>query len=366
MRIVVLNGPNLDRLGSREPEVYGTTTLSALEAQIADWARKLGIETVFAQSNHEGDLIEAIHDAATSDGIVINPGALTHTSRAIGDAILSVGVPTVEVHISNVKERDPWRAVSTLSDVCVRTIYGRGFPGYRDALRHLANRAALPMLTLRYGPHPDNVADLRMPDTVPSGLAVLIHGGFWLQHYERDSMETMAVDLAGRGIATLNVEYRRLGSGGGWPGSPQDVQTALRWKGSHPDLRGLATSIIGHSAGGHLALWAAAHGSPHPPSLVVGLAPVTDLEALSLSAGSGALPARRLLERGAPAQVPAFPGATLLVHGRDDDQVPRSHTDRLGDDAQVQLVEGIGHFDVLDPSREHWSLVTSALEKAFT
>ena len=252
MRVVVLNGPNLDLLGSREPEVYGTTTLSALQAQIADWARKLGIETVFAQSNHEGDLIEAIHDAATSDGIVINPGALTHTSRAIGDAVRSVGVPTVEVHISNVKERDPWRAISLLSDACVRTIYGRGFPGYRDALRHLANRAAMPMLIRRYGPHPDNLADLRMPDTVPSGLAVLIHGGFWLRQYERDSMETMAVDLAGRGIATLNVEYRRLGTGGGWPGSSQDVQTALRWKSSHPDLTGLATAIIGHSAGGHL------------------------------------------------------------------------------------------------------------------
>ena len=130
---------------------------------VVDWGSELGIVADAVQSNHEGELIEAIQGAATQDGIVINAGAYTHTSRAIADAIAAVDVPTVEVHISNVKARESWRAESVISDVCIRTIYGRGITGYRDALRHLASRLASPFKTVRYGPHEENVGDLRVP-----------------------------------------------------------------------------------------------------------------------------------------------------------------------------------------------------------
>ncbi len=362
MRVVVLNGPNLNLLGSREPEVYGTTTLAELETQITSWAEALGVEVVFGRSNHEGGLVEAIHEAAGMDGLVLNPGALTHTSRTIGDAISSVGLPAVEVHISNVQSREPWRAVSFVSEACSRTIYGRGFAGYRDALRHLVNRASVPARMVRYGPDPQNVADLRRPTADPIGLVVLVHGGFWLRQYERDSMETLAVDLTRRGFATLNVEYRRLGNGGGWPGSAHDALTAIRSTARLGDLSGLTTTLVGHSAGGHLALWSAARH--RQVALTVGLAAVTDLGALSASGGGGADPARELLEAGAPAQLSALPGATILVHGAKDDVVPPSHSSRLADDAEIQMVDGLGHFEMLDPSRPHWPPVVAALEKA--
>lgn len=364
MRVLVLNGPNLNLLGTREPTVYGTTTLEELEGQISSWAEALGVEVVFGQSNHEGELVESIHSAAMMDGLVINPGALTHTSRSIGDAISSVGLPAVEVHISNVMAREPWREVSFVSGACSRTIYGRGFAGYRDALRHLVNRASVPTRDVRYGPDPQNVADLRRPTTDPIGLAVLVHGGFWLRQYERDSMETLAVDLTRRGFATLNVEYRRLGNGGGWPGSAHDVLTAIRSIARLGDLSEITTTLVGHSAGGHLALWSAARH--RRIALTVGLATVTDLTALSRSGGGGAGPARELLEAGAPEQLPALPGTTLLVHGGEDDVVPPSHSTRLADDAGIQIADGLGHFEMLDPFRPHWPPVVAAIEKAIS
>jgi 3-dehydroquinate dehydratase-2 len=363
MKIVILNGPNLNLLGSREPEVYGSTTLDDLEHQVSHWAASLGVEASFLQSNHEGELVEAIHAAAGADGIVINPGALTHTSRAIGDALHSVGAPSVEVHISNVREREPWRAVSLVSPACVRTIYGRGISGYRDAIRHLVNRAAVPYETRRYGPHPDNVGDLRLPTSGFAGLVVLVHGGFWRQEYERDSTETLAVDLAHSGWASWNMEYRRLGRGGGWPGSGQDVKLALDYIRRAPEAGAAPPAIIGHSAGGHLALWAAHRSSPQAVGLTVGLAAVTDLTALAASGGPGSGEAKRLLAAGAPTAL-AAPPSTLLVHGDEDEMVPVAHSKRLADTARVEVFAGLDHFDLLDPTKEHWSTVFAVLENA--
>jgi 3-dehydroquinate dehydratase-2 len=363
MKVVVLNGPNLNLLGTREPEVYGSVTLPDLERQISEWAGSLGVEAAFFQSNHEGELVEAIHDAAGSDGIVINPGALTHTSRALGDALHSVAAPAVEVHISNVKERESWRAISLVSPACVRTIYGRGIGGYRDAIRHLVNRAAVPSETLRYGPHPDNVGDLRLPAAGAAGLVALVHGGFWRHQYERDSTETLAVDLVRRGWATWNIEYRRLGRGGGWPGSGHDVKLALDFIRQLPEMGQLTLAAIGHSAGGHLALWATNKPSAGPIGLTVGLAAVTDLASLAGSGGAGSGEAKRLLSSGAP-PVLEVPPHTLLVHGEDDELVPVLHSTRLADTARVEIFPGLGHFDLLDPAREHWSTVFAALENA--
>jgi 3-dehydroquinate dehydratase type II len=356
MRVLVLNGPNLNMLGTREPEVYGDTTLPDLEAMVSRWGEKLGMETTFLQSNHEGEIVDAIQGADGIDGIIINPAALTHTSRSIGDALAAVGVPAVEVHISNIRQREAWRAVSLVAPSCVRTIYGRGVGGYQDALRHLENRAAMPFETRRYGPHQDNVADVRRPPGDAVGVAILTHGGFWRQEYERDTVETIAVDLAGRGITTWNVEYRR---DGGWPGSAHDIVTAIDHvrRAERAELRLI---VIGHSAGGHLALWAGGRRADIL-GLVVGLAPITDLQAMAGSGAVGAAEAGRLLAAGAPSAVSAVPGKTLLVHGEDDEIVPTSHSTRLSTDARVELIRKMGHFPILDPEREHWPFVVSEL-----
>lgn len=135
--VLVLNGPNLNLLGTREPEVYGTTTLAELDALCAEWGTELGLAVSTFQSNHEGALIDAIHDAGT-DGIVLNPGALTHYSYALYDALVGVGTPTVEVHISNIHAREEWRRHSVVQPACLTQISGEGLRGYRRAMEILA------------------------------------------------------------------------------------------------------------------------------------------------------------------------------------------------------------------------------------
>jgi len=359
MRVLVINGPNLNLLGTREPEVYGDTTLEDLQGLIEGWGTTLGVETLFTQSNHEGEVVDAIQQADGVDGLIINPGALTHTSRSIGDAISSVGLPAVEVHISNIKEREPWRAVSLVAPSCVRTIFGRGVGGYQDAIRHLQNRAATPFDTVAYGPHPDNVGDVRRPAGDATGLVILIHGGLWRQEHERDSTETLAVDLTRRGYFTWNIEYRRGGEGP-WPGSGQDVVAAIDF--IIREIPGTPVAIVGHSAGGHLGLWAAARRSDDI-ALLVGLAPITDLAAMAAAGAVGSRDAKRLLESGAPTTVGSIAGKTMIVHGEEDEIVPVSHSTRLSTDARVEVMPGMGHFPMLDPKREHWPLVVAELGK---
>jgi 3-dehydroquinate dehydratase-2 len=137
-RLTVLHGVNLDQLGVRDPEVYGGQTLMELEVRVKRWARELGFDTTFDQTNHEGEFCELLHEArTTADGLVLNPGAWTHYSYAIRDALEVTGLPAVEVHISNIEGREEWRRQSVIRDVVIGHVQGKGIDGYREALAML-------------------------------------------------------------------------------------------------------------------------------------------------------------------------------------------------------------------------------------
>ena len=141
MKILVINGPNLNMLGIREPDHYGRETYNDLCQKIESYCKEKNIELELYQSNHEGDLVDRIQKAYFDkvDGIVINPGAYTHTSIALLDAVKSVSIPTVEVHISKVEEREDFRQVSYIRAACVKTITGHGMGGYLEAIDFLLN-----------------------------------------------------------------------------------------------------------------------------------------------------------------------------------------------------------------------------------
>ena len=141
MKILVLNGPNMNMLGIRQPEIYGRATYQDLVDMIQAEADRMGVEVSFFQSNHEGALVDAIHQAYFDkvDGIVINPAAYTHTSVALLDAVKAVGIPTVEVHVSDPDSREEFRHVSYIRAACIATIRGHGLPGYLEALHLLCD-----------------------------------------------------------------------------------------------------------------------------------------------------------------------------------------------------------------------------------
>lgn len=394
MRILVVNGPNLNLIGTRRPDVYGSTTLEELEAMCRHWGADLGAAVATYQSNHEGAIIDRVHAARhDADAVVINPGALTHYSYALRDAIEAISLPTVEVHISNVKAREPWRRQSVVSDVCAHTIYGRGIEGYRDAIRHLVERAALPVETIAYGDEPDQVGDLRRPrGSGPHPVAVVLHGGGWRDANARDLTDAMAVDLTRRGWATWNVEYRRVGGGGGWPYTLEDVGTAIdalaTFAPGH-DLDLDRVVVVGHSAGGQLALWAAARarlpeGAPgaHPivqPTAVVGLAAISDLVAAhGIGRSSDAVEAflRRSPEHGdgryataSPAELLPFGTPILLIHGDADESVPaemsREFAGRAadaGDTVILRELEDVGHAALIEPRSAAWQRIVGEID----
>ncbi len=384
MRIVVINGPNLNLIGTRSPEIYGSTSLEELDDLCRSWAADVGTDVDTYQSNHEGDLIDRLHAARDADGVVINPGAFTHYSYAIRDAIEAIGIPTVEIHISNVRDREPWRRISVVSDVCVTTIFGRGIVGYRHAIRHLVARAAWPVETITYGPDSDNVGDLRIPHGPgPHPVAVLLHGGFWRATAARDLLDSVAVVLTGHGWATWNVEFSRVGSGGGWRATTADVATAVSSlaqfaEGHELDLERVIA--VGHGSGGHLALQAAVGARDPRISAVAALAPIGDLEAAHRAGiGSDAVDAftRRTPEQSPERYAAASPiknlpiGVPLLVvHGDEDDQVPaaisRSFAGRAADEGDTVVYhefEGVGHDDLVDPATPAWAKIVEEIDR---
>ena len=364
-RYLVLNGPNLDLLGRREPEIYGSTSLQELCDDLSHFAALRSISVDFFQSNSEAEVGERLVAAdGTFDGLILNPGALTHYSRALGDAVAAISTPVVEVHISNILEREPWRRRSVINPDL--RIYGRGIHGYRWAILHLQNRLAAPVESLRYGPLPDQRGDLRMVAGAEN-LVVLVHGGLWRHEWTADTTESIAVDLFRRGIATYNIEYRRLGLGGGWPESFADIATALR---RTPDLTGFSGEqvvLLGHSAGATMSLWA------EHPGLTVALAPFCDLVAARTQGLAGDTFGRLLPEplddpkRYSPAQRLPRAGSAVVVASPDDRLVPMDQIRRYVADARrqgsgIDLLESEGgHFDMLEPSTSSWELVVRAL-----
>lgn len=144
MKILVINGPNINMLGIREPGIYGKQTFQDLLTLLDTWALKYGVTIEQYQSNHEGDLVDKIQSAyGNFDGIVINPAAYTHTSVAILDALKAVGIPAVEVHISDVDSREAFRQISYAGLACVKTIKGQGLDGYRQAIAFLTENCKL-------------------------------------------------------------------------------------------------------------------------------------------------------------------------------------------------------------------------------
>jgi 3-dehydroquinate dehydratase type II len=149
MRILVLNGPNINLIGGREPDIYGEKNYPEIVAAIQRHCRERGVEAEVRQSNHEGALVDFIQEAAgTFDGIVINPAAFTHTSVALLDAVRAVGIPTVEVHLSDPDKREAFRRVSFIREACIGTVKGKGWAGYLEAvdrlLDHLSDRRTRP------------------------------------------------------------------------------------------------------------------------------------------------------------------------------------------------------------------------------
>lgn len=383
--VLVINGPNLNLLGSREPDIYGSTTLSELDALVAQWGEDRGLEVSCFQSNHEGEIIDRLHAARhTADGLIINAGALTHYSYAIHDAIVATELPAVEVHISNVKAREKWRSQSALAPACVHTIYGRGIEGYRSALDHLIHRNAMEVQAYSYGPLDDQVADLRLPDGPgPHRVAVLLHGGFWRDHWTRDIMEGLAVDLTRRGWATWNLEYRRVEGAGGWKATLDDVGSGIDHLETvrldhFLDLENVAA--IGHSAGGQLALWAAGRSAAKVSlGAAVGLAPVSDLTAgFAAGIGDGAVASfiGRTPSDGADRYAAASPAELLplgvpqvIIHGTADDAVPVSMSESYtkaavaaGDNVKYHELPGVDHMSLIDPNHEAWALTVSELD----
>ena len=392
-RILILNGPNLNLLGTRNPDIYGSTSLSDLDELCIGWGSSHSIEIETFQSNHEGALIDRLHEARdVVDGVVINPGAFTHYSYALHDAIEAIEIPVVEVHISNVKERESWRSHSVVSPACTYTIYGRGIEGYRWAIDHLVNSAVRPTSTLSYAAGGDHVGDLRLPDgNGPFPVAVLIHGGFWRHHWTRDSTGAIAVDLTDRGWATWNIEYRRVGMGGGFPNTLQDVAAAV----DHLDelaadhrLDLSRVVVLGHSAGGQLALWAAERhrlreddpgADPRVlPIAAVSLAGVTDLAVgESSNLGDGAVAGFLGNSGRDEAYRVASPIALLpadrphiIVHGTKDDRVPLSYAKsyvetakRPGTKVELLQIDGADHFDPISPTSTAWAAVIARISK---
>jgi acetyl esterase/lipase len=358
-----------------------------LERWCAAWADDLGVAISVEVVADERALAQSLGLLASEDivGLVLCPGrgAESDWLRSTGASV----VPIVWVDLDEAERPRP-----PYVDQAGMSIRGRGADGVRWALRLLLQRQMWPYQTISYGPERDHVGDLRLPTTSSSSLpvVVLLHGGFWRERWERDTIEPLAIDLARRGYATWNLEYRRVGPfGGGWPATGVDVAAgidhlALLAESHSLDLARLV--IAGHSAGGHLALWAAKRrgiaGEPTVrPSLIVSLAGVADLVESSLRGLGDTGNGTAAFIGGSPEALPeAYAAASplaalplevpqLVVQGRLDnipDLVDLSRcyaraAREAGDDVTFLELDDAGHFDVIDPASSAWPPIVAEI-----
>jgi acetyl esterase/lipase len=233
---------------------------------------------------------------------------------------------------------------------------------------------------VRYGSHPDQAASLHLPaGEAPFAAVVLLHGGFWRERWDRTLMTPLAHDLATRGYAAWNIEYRRVGQeGGGWPGTLEDVEAAIERLAEQPEIDDASIVAVGHSAGGQLALWAASRPTRIRLAGVVALAAVSDLErarefnADAVDAFLGG-PPDRVPERyrgASPAALVPLGVPQVLVHGARDDVVPAWLSEdysaaarAAGDDVELHVLPDADHFDVIDPRRQAWELAVERVQR---
>jgi acetyl esterase/lipase len=369
LKVRVINGPGVAVDGE------------LLQEWLAIWSRSLGLSSELVEClDHQALLRELERSADDNHAVLLNPGSLGGNSELVSGA-RGTGQPTVWVDVRDAMHHEPQVASSD-----TMRVRGRGIDGYRWALRRLAQYIASPPSVVAYGGSPDQVGDLRLPPgTGPHAVVLLIHGGSWQEAWERDTIEPLAIDLMHRGYATLNIEYRRVGpSKGGWPNTCTDIASAMRKLTSlsaehRLDLERLV--IVGHSAGGHLALWAAAQRGVTPdqradvvPELVVSLAGIPDLiECSRRGLGDGGNIAASFMgarydvdpeayRLASPAESLPLGVSQLLVQGTGDAWADLVDLNRLyarsaraaGDRIELLELDGATHFDVIDPLSDAW------------
>lgn len=349
-------------------------------------ARRLGLQLAWQDASGEAELVDLLRGVEEGHaGVVLASGNLVGSSR-VAAAVGELRHPVVHVDTVALDHLD---VVHRASD---HVIHGRHRRSFHGALDLLASQHAHPPTTIAYGTGPDQVGDLRLPTaTHPAPVVVLLHGGFWLDPYERDLMGPLAVALTTAGWATWNVEYRRRGrSGGGWPTTLDDVCAAID---SAADLAADhrldldRVVLLGHSAGAQLAVYAAARssapsgapGAPlrFAPAGLISLAGVLDLEAAA-NAGLGGGAVTALLGTpedhpdryrvASPVELAPVGIPQLAVHGPDDRFVPVEQTHDYvaaardaGDDVEVALVDA-SHFDIIQPDDPVMPIVSAWLE----
>ncbi|MCA1846523.1 MAG: alpha/beta hydrolase [Actinobacteria bacterium] len=370
IRIVVVPGPGLDADACLR---WGRDLSVEVEVRVGDPAVVIG--ALAAGPN-------------PTAGIVIAPGADGFDAGALATAVANARVPVVAVDPDNLRKAGLQPEATRLATAGATVLYGRGPDTGRYALLWVARRHGRAHDELAYGPETSQEGDLWCPaGDGPHPVTVLFHGGFWYHAWERDLMDGLAADLACRGIAAWNVEYRRVGAGGAWPATGDDAARATDHLVALAPVYGLdleRVALLGHSAGAQLALWVAARGrrAEVHPALVVGLAAIADLEAaMADRIGGGSV--GRLLDSDARvdddldvALVEASPRARvpigvpqLLAHAVDDDVVPHTQTTdyaaaarTAGDDVSVLELPAGGHFDLIDPATDSWAAVVAELQ----
>ena len=348
------------------------------QAWLADWATEASADFGLGVSSHfaadEAELLDRLRRREPGLGIVVSTGVPAATP-ALAEAAASG--PTIWLSMGLATAEPP----AALREAGVQTIRGRGLDGLVWAVKSMLARSRRPPATSRLRPVADQVGDLWLPDgDGPFPVVVLIHGGAWRANWERDLMDSMAVDLAARGFACWNLEYRRVGLHGGWPRTGADVRLGIdRLAGLPAPLDRGRIVLVGHSAGGQLALWAAPRTTV-PISSVVSLAGVPDLiegarrgvyeRAIELLMGGlpEAVPDRYV--DASPAEQLPLGTAQVLIHGlrdlADNVDMNRGYARRArgaGDAVEMVELPEADHFDVIDPGSAAWERVCAEIAR---